>query len=183
MIGRGGKLQNGYQATLASRLYAETPKAVFAAIAVALLVKQEPELEHAFRGELNAARDLEAALLAEWATLYANGIVPQRAPGGNRHRAAGAHPMSGPLVTTPGYRAVAELEIQSPGRPVVRLWQREDDPSELVVRYQGRQYPAQLRPIEVRMGRRFTFGYRSVKWQAEIRRLADGGPRPAEVRP
>lgn len=67
---RGSKLGNDYQATISPRLYARTPKAVFAAIAVSLLSNHGGI-------EFDA---IDAGLVEEWATLNANGIVPQRPP-------------------------------------------------------------------------------------------------------
>lgn len=64
--GRGFKLSNEYAALL-GKLYTETPKAVFAALAISALT----------RGELDKA---EQAILAEWLTLHENGIVPQAPP-------------------------------------------------------------------------------------------------------
>ena len=66
----GMKKRNSYQEAISSKLYEETPKAVFAAIAVSLLANLSGvEFEK-----------IDAAILDEWRTLNANGIVPQAAP-------------------------------------------------------------------------------------------------------
>lgn len=66
------KLHNEY-AALFGRLYADTPKAVFAAVAASFITQGGDFQELAIPG-----------LLSEWDTLHANGIVPQAAPKGPR---------------------------------------------------------------------------------------------------
>jgi hypothetical protein len=66
------KRPNSYQAAIARRLYAETPKAVFAALAASYIINHHD----ADAGELN----LDAELLDEWRLLYEQGIVPQAPP-------------------------------------------------------------------------------------------------------
>jgi hypothetical protein len=62
------KIWNEYNRLLSEGgLYEETPKAVFAALAVSALT----------RGDLSKAKQ---AILAEWLVLYENGIVPQKPP-------------------------------------------------------------------------------------------------------
>jgi hypothetical protein len=64
----GLKVMNEYAARV-DDLYARTPKAVFAAVAVSLLTAGgEPGI------------DANAALLHEWKVLHENGIVPQAPP-------------------------------------------------------------------------------------------------------
>jgi hypothetical protein len=62
------KIGNEYARHLKAR-YASTPKAVLAAVVVSLLVKQSGNED--FAGVLDA-------FVKEWATLNANGIVPQK---------------------------------------------------------------------------------------------------------
>ncbi len=65
---QGFKIGNEYADAISARVYARVPKAVFAAIAVSLLVNhQEVFFEH-----------LDAAILEEWRLLNENGIVPQK---------------------------------------------------------------------------------------------------------
>lgn len=67
--GRGLKVSNEY-AQAFGRLYAETPKAVFAAIV------------WSFCSEGGSSPDLATnKFLEEWRVLNHNGIVPQQAPG------------------------------------------------------------------------------------------------------
>ena len=66
----GMKTRNDYQSAISAKLYAETPKAVFAAIAASLLLNHSGE----------DFANLDAAIVAEWAVLHSNGIVPQTAP-------------------------------------------------------------------------------------------------------
>ena len=67
---RGVKLSNEY-AKLLGRLYADTPKAVLAAVMVSYMIRCD--------GELMLMSDRAQALLAdEWQILYENGIVPQK---------------------------------------------------------------------------------------------------------
>jgi len=65
---RGGKTFNEYAATLGA-MYADTPKAVFAAIAVSALTSGGDQLK---QGKYRIAQ--------EWRTLHDNGIVPQPLP-------------------------------------------------------------------------------------------------------
>lgn len=69
-VGRGGKVENEYQKTISRKLYADTPKAVLAALVVSLLTKHSG----------TAFEDVDARLIAEWDTLHVNGIIPQSAP-------------------------------------------------------------------------------------------------------
>lgn len=62
---------NAYAATLGV-IYNAAPKPVLAALVVSLLMRIDPD---------GSQRDLQNAVLAEWATLHENGIVPQKAPG------------------------------------------------------------------------------------------------------
>lgn len=63
------KVSNDYAEAAGRKFYADTPKAVWAALAYSLAL-------------CVAGTDAEAAALlkSEWATLHANGIVPQKAP-------------------------------------------------------------------------------------------------------
>lgn len=70
MNNRGVKLGNGYIGAY-GKLYAETPKAVFAAIALSLAFIDVEE-----RGFDLAVKQV----LNEWRCLYENGIVPQKPP-------------------------------------------------------------------------------------------------------
>ncbi len=67
---RGMKTGNEY-AWAFGRLYAQTPKAVFAAVAFSLCQKD---------AEAESRKAVIAAFLAEWDVLNQNGIVPQKAP-------------------------------------------------------------------------------------------------------
>ncbi len=67
--GRGFKLKNGYQKALGD-MYAETPKAVFAALAVSLIMQLD--------GDDSPAGRIRNRLLGEWTVLHQNGIVPQK---------------------------------------------------------------------------------------------------------
>ena len=60
---------NEYADTI-GRLFEETPKAVFAAIAVSALTGGGERLAQA-----------RAVILSEWRLLWQNGIVPQKPPG------------------------------------------------------------------------------------------------------
>jgi hypothetical protein len=62
------KLSNGYARVLGP-LYARTPKAVFAAIAVSALSGGGDRLDEAAE-----------AVIREWETLHLNGVVPQAPP-------------------------------------------------------------------------------------------------------
>ena len=62
------KIFNDYAAVI-DRIYADTPKAVLAAIAVSALTQGGDFLDEAL-----------PRLLREWDTLHANGIVPQPVP-------------------------------------------------------------------------------------------------------
>jgi hypothetical protein len=64
--GRGIKLWNEYLGVLTNGFYQNTPKAVFAAIAVSLATSGGDRLEEA-----------QAEILKEWKTLFEAGIVPQ----------------------------------------------------------------------------------------------------------
>lgn len=64
----GGKVGNAYAAELGD-LYNAAPKAVLAAIAVSFATMGGDEIEQA-----------RARVLAEWLTLYRNGIVTQKPP-------------------------------------------------------------------------------------------------------
>ena len=61
--------RNEYQSALDPKLFDACPKAVIAAIAVSVLTVGGDELAMA-----------SSRFLAEWWTLYDNGIVPQRPP-------------------------------------------------------------------------------------------------------
>lgn len=61
------KKMNGYAEVLAERFYRDTPKAVFAAIAVSTVSNGGDYLIEA-----------EQRILAEWWVLFDNGIVPQK---------------------------------------------------------------------------------------------------------
>ena len=65
----GIKLTNPYSEAVGEDVYTAASKAVFAAVAVSSQTCGGDQLEH--------ARDL---FLAEWQTLYDNGIVQQRPP-------------------------------------------------------------------------------------------------------
>jgi hypothetical protein len=67
MSRRGTKISNEYAAVLQPR-YGDAPKAVIAAVAVSLLLKQEGS---------DFAKVYDA-FVREWATLYASGIVSQK---------------------------------------------------------------------------------------------------------
>ena len=69
------KTMNPYAALLEAELYARTPKAVLAAIAVSALTRGDPFNTEELGG------DPAALLLAEWFALYENGIVSQKPPG------------------------------------------------------------------------------------------------------
>lgn len=69
MNGRGLKISNEYAAAF-ERLYAETPKAVFAALAYSLARRLNEDQHEAAIGEL----------LNEWRILHDNGILPQAVP-------------------------------------------------------------------------------------------------------
>ena len=66
-MGRGMKASNEYAQVLYPR-YGDTPKAVIAAVAVSLLLKDN-------EGKWDGIYD---AFVKEWATFHANGIVPQK---------------------------------------------------------------------------------------------------------
>ena len=63
------KTSNEYAEAISPTLYAETPKAVFAAIAASLATCGGDQL-----GEV------DRLIVQEWAVLHANGIVPQAPP-------------------------------------------------------------------------------------------------------
>lgn len=65
-------LRNDYAALVDPALYAETPKEVFAAVAVAFAQRLEGEAE-VFRSGV-----VDRLLLEEWQALFSNGIVSQR---------------------------------------------------------------------------------------------------------
>jgi hypothetical protein len=67
MAGRGMKISNEYAQVLKPR-YGGAPKAVIAAVAVSLLLKEHD-------GKWSEVYD---AFVKEWAILYQNGIVPQK---------------------------------------------------------------------------------------------------------
>jgi hypothetical protein len=69
MNGRGSKLLNGYATALDRKLYEETPKAVFAALAVSALTLGGDYIDEA-----------NQRVMDEWWTLHDNGIVPQKPP-------------------------------------------------------------------------------------------------------
>lgn len=73
---QGFKTSNDYAAALDQDLYADTPKAVFAAIAVSLIISL---------GAPNDEREIAEWLVTEWDVLHQNGIVPQVVPGRHRH--------------------------------------------------------------------------------------------------
>lgn len=61
------KTENEYQKTIDPALYADTPKAVFAAMVVSYLNRLGVEFG-----------DVDAAIREEWQALYAAEIVPQK---------------------------------------------------------------------------------------------------------
>ena len=63
------KLDNEYTKTLPDGVYADIPKAVWAAIAISLATCGGDTLDDAAR-----------AVVHEWAILHTNGIVPQQVP-------------------------------------------------------------------------------------------------------
>lgn len=63
------KLSNQYVNTIDSRVYADIPKAVWAAIAISLATCGGDRLDDATR-----------AIVHEWGILHANGVVPQSVP-------------------------------------------------------------------------------------------------------
>lgn len=65
MTGRGSKVTNEYAKAVAD-IYADTPKAVFAAIAVSLATCGGDHIDEAVNN-----------ILIEWRILHDNGIVPQ----------------------------------------------------------------------------------------------------------
>jgi hypothetical protein len=67
--GRGIKVENEYSLAISGRLFASTPKAVFAAIAVSMLTAGGDSMER-----------VNELILKEWQALYDNGIVPQKPP-------------------------------------------------------------------------------------------------------
>lgn len=70
------KVYNEYADALGTRFYDQTPKAVFAAIAVSALAKGADGL---LTREWPPA-ELQALVLHEWRALHENGIVPQKPP-------------------------------------------------------------------------------------------------------
>ena len=66
--GRGMKIHNGYTAAI-GKMYADTPKAVFAAIAVSFCSTGGEQLQ-----------DAEENLLREWTALWYSGVVSQKPP-------------------------------------------------------------------------------------------------------
>jgi hypothetical protein len=72
MNGRGLKIGNEYVAQF-GKLYEQTPKAVFAAVALSLAFIKVEE-----RGFDLAVQEF----LNEWRALYENGLVPQKPPKG-----------------------------------------------------------------------------------------------------
>lgn len=70
----GLKLSNEYQRAF-GKLYAKTPKAVFAAVAYSFA-------NWASGTESRDADENVARFIAEWHLLYENGIVPQKSPTG-----------------------------------------------------------------------------------------------------
>jgi hypothetical protein len=63
------KILNEYSRALGGRLYAETPKAVFAAIAVSALTAGGEQIQQA-----------DQRIIEEWTALYTNGVVSQAPP-------------------------------------------------------------------------------------------------------
>lgn len=63
------KSDNEYRRLLSERFYNDTPKAVLAAVLVSYL----------FRAGVSEG-GFDRGIADEWATLYENGIVPQKAP-------------------------------------------------------------------------------------------------------
>ena len=63
------KLSNEYVDTLPSGVYADIPKAVWAAVAISLATTGGERLEEAL-----------SEVLDEWLALHLNGIVPQEVP-------------------------------------------------------------------------------------------------------
>jgi len=68
-MGHLGNLRNEYQDLLGAD-FDKTPKSVYAALAVSLAMRLNPE----------SNADALKMLRDEWATLHANGIVPQKPP-------------------------------------------------------------------------------------------------------
>lgn len=75
--GRGLKITNGYT-QMAGRLYAQTPKAVWAALAISYAAHRTCGADELETG-LDQDR-LEPQLLEEWTILHQNGIVKQKPP-------------------------------------------------------------------------------------------------------
>lgn len=69
--GRGFKIKNLYVESL-GKLYADTPKAVFAAIAYSLA--------NALSNGPQNASSIQKEILKEWDILYRNGIIAQKPP-------------------------------------------------------------------------------------------------------
>jgi len=63
------KTQNQYQNMISAKLYAQTPKAVFAAIAVSFATSGGSYQDH-----------IDERILHEWGILLENKIVPQKPP-------------------------------------------------------------------------------------------------------
>ncbi len=64
------KVTNEYVDALDGRLYSDTPKSVWAAIAISLLNRMDGE--GVWQGN--------DAVIEEWTALYQNGIIPQKPP-------------------------------------------------------------------------------------------------------
>jgi hypothetical protein len=63
------KLGNTYQKSINPRLYQNTPKSIFAAIAASYQINHDTEFE-----------TVDDYILNEWRLLYEQGIVPQKPP-------------------------------------------------------------------------------------------------------
>jgi len=62
------KKNNDYQKAISNKLYADTPKSVFAALAVSVLVNMCGK----------SFEEIDSAIIQEWDTLFKQGIVPQK---------------------------------------------------------------------------------------------------------
>lgn len=64
------KQTNSYKNMIDPELYRNTPKAVYAAVAVSFLVNHQHE----------TWGTIDSALIDEWKTLHSQGLVPQKPP-------------------------------------------------------------------------------------------------------
>lgn len=77
------KIYNEYTGALGAKFYGQTPKAVFAAIAVSALAKAGADGLSALEWP---AAELQALVLGEWRALHENGTVRQKPPKEPRER-------------------------------------------------------------------------------------------------